>query len=82
MLRELSDIVDTFFLIESNGTHKGVRTLAWCWCLTNISQMQKPLIWDLVKNTERFQFLSADQVKHIVINMTVSYEKQDGIWEE
>ena len=44
--------------------------------------MQKPLIWDLVKDNERFQFLSADQVKHIVINMTVSHEKQDGIWEE
>ena len=44
--------------------------------------MQKPLIWDLVKDTERFQFVSADQVKHIVINMTVSHEEQDGIWEE
>ena len=24
VLRELEDIVDTFFLVESNGTHKGV----------------------------------------------------------
>ena len=26
VLLELSDLVDTFFLIESNGTHKGVMT--------------------------------------------------------
>ena len=47
-----------------------------------IKSKSKPLIWDLVKDTERFQFVSADQVKHIVINMTVSHEEQDGIWEE
>ena len=26
VLRELSDLVDVFFLVESNGTHKGVDT--------------------------------------------------------
>ena len=44
--------------------------------------MHKPLIWDLVKDTERFQFLFADQVKHVVVNMAVTHEEQDGIWKE
>ena len=44
--------------------------------------MRKPLVWDLVKDTERFQFLSADQVEHIVINMAVTQQGQDGIWKE
>ena len=51
-------------------------------CLENISKMRKPLIWDLVKDTERFQFLPEDQVKHIVINMavTVKNQGQEDIW--
>ena len=42
--------------------------------------MRKPLIWDLVKDTERFQFLSDDQVEHVVINMAVIQQGQEGIW--
>ena len=42
--------------------------------------MRKPLIWDLVKDTERFQFLPADQVEHVVIDMTLTQQGQEGIW--
>ena len=44
--------------------------------------MRKPLIWDLVKNSKRFQFLPANQVEHIEINMSVTQQGQDGIWKE
>ena len=44
--------------------------------------MRKPLIWDLVKDTRRFQFLSDDKVEHVVIDMTVTYQEQQGIWKE
>ena len=44
--------------------------------------MHKPLIWDLVGDTERFQFLSAHQVEHVVINMAVTHEEEAGIWKE
>ena len=44
--------------------------------------MRKPLIWDLVKDTARFQFLSADQVEHIVINMALTHQGEEGIWKE
>ena len=53
--------------------------------LPNISEMHKPLVWDLVKDTERFQFLPADQVEHVVINMVVTQQDHqglDGIWWE
>ena len=44
--------------------------------------MRKPLIWDLVKDTRRFQFLPDDKVEHVVIDMTVTYQAQHGIWKE
>ena len=44
--------------------------------------MRKPLIWDLVKETKRFQFLPADQVEHVVINMAVTHQGEEGIWKE
>ena len=44
--------------------------------------MRKPLIWDLVKNSKRFQFLPANQVEHIEINMSVTQQGEDGIWKE
>ena len=50
--------------------------------LTNICKMRKPLIWDLVKNSKRFQFLPANQVEHIEINMSVTQQGDDGIWKE
>ena len=42
--------------------------------------MSKPLIWELVKDSERFQFLSPDQVEHVVIDMMVVQEGEEGIW--
>ena len=42
--------------------------------------MSKPLVWELVKDSERFQFLSPDQVKHVVVDMTVVKEGEEGIW--
>ena len=46
------------------------------------NKMRKPLIWDLVKDTKRFQFLSADQVEHVVIDMTLTHQTEEGIWKE
>ena len=43
--------------------------------------MRKPLIWDLVKDSRRFQFLSDAQVEHVVISMAVSNQGQEGIWQ-
>ena len=43
--------------------------------------MQKALIWDLVKDSRRFQFLSDAQVEHVVISMAVSHQGQEGIWQ-
>ena len=42
--------------------------------------MRKPLIWELVRDTERFQFISGEKVEHIVINMTSLDKIQDDIW--
>ena len=42
--------------------------------------MSKPLVWELVKDSERFQFLSPDQVKHVVVDMMVVQEGEEGIW--
>ena len=42
--------------------------------------MRKPLIWELIKDSERFQFISKEKVEHIVINMTSLDEVQDDIW--
>lgn len=42
--------------------------------------MSKPLVWELVKDSQRFQFLSADRVEHVVVNMNVVQEGEEGIW--
>ena len=42
--------------------------------------MRKPLIWELIKDSERFQFISKEKVENIVINMTSLDEVQDDIW--
>ena len=44
--------------------------------------MKKPLIWELVRDTERFQFMAGERVEHVVINMTSMDEIQDDIWWE
>ena len=45
-------------------------------------KIRKPLIWELVRDTERFQFMSGEKVEHIVINMTSLDKIQDDIWWE
>ena len=83
VLRELSDLVDIFFLVESNVTFKGVMTLTAATAYYSQSfQMRKPLVWDLVAETERFRFLSAGQVQQVVISQAGSEEKPDDIWSE
>ena len=81
VLRELSDLVDIFFLVESNVTFKGVMTLTTATAYYSDSfQMRKPLVWDLVRETERFRFLSAGQVQQVVISQAGSEEKPEDIW--
>ena len=43
-------------------------------------KMKKPLIWELVRDTERFQFMSGERVEHVVIKMTSLDKIQDDIW--
>ena len=45
--------VDQIFLVEATVTHKGMR---------------KPLIWERLKFTERFSFLNATKVDHVVVD--------------
>ena len=42
--------------------------------------MEKPLVWDLVRHTERFQFMSGVRVEHIVIQMPTQDQDKDDIW--
>ena len=42
--------------------------------------MEKPLIWELVRDTERFQFLAGERVEHIVIQMPPLEQAEDDIW--
>ena len=45
--------VDQIFLVEATVTHKGMR---------------KPLIWERLKFAERFSFLNATKVDHVVVD--------------
>jgi len=52
-LREQHDQVDRIFLVEATVTHKGMR---------------KPLVWDRLKFTQRFNFVNATKVDHVVVD--------------
>ena len=66
-LRETSDLVDHYFLVEATRTHRGDK---------------KPILWERLKYehsntsikhwncrfTERFSFLREDQVIHVVVD--------------
>ena len=45
--------VDRIFLVEATVTHKGMR---------------KPLIWERLKFTERFSFVNATKVDHVIVD--------------
>ena len=45
--------VDRIFLVEATVTHKGMR---------------KPLVWDRLKFTQRFSFVNATKVDHVVVD--------------
>mmetsp|Transcript_10582 Transcript_10582/g.65100 ORF Transcript_10582/g.65100 Transcript_10582/m.65100 type:complete len:488 (-) Transcript_10582:1068-2531(-) len=59
LLREELDVVDVIFLVESTRSHnpRGQDPRA-----------AKPLMWDRLKHSPRFQFVPADKVVHIVID--------------
>ena len=61
LLREELDVVDVLFLVESTRSHnpRGQDPRA-----------AKPLMWDRLKHTPRFQFVPPDKVVHIVIDDT------------
>ena len=52
-LRELYDVVDYFFILESTRAH--------------LHQVRKPLVWDHIKDQDRFR-LFQDKVVHMVID--------------
>ena len=78
-------MVDVFFLVEADTTHRGVQKFYenfQQYFEIFVFEMKKPLIWELVRDTERFQFMSGATVEHVVINMTALDRIQDDIWWE
>ena len=68
VLREEHDIVDKIFIVEATKTHH--------------PQVEKPLMWDEVKATERFSFLDDDKVVHVVVDDVdaMNQDKSKNIW--
>ena len=58
-LREVADVVDVVFLVESTRSHnpQGKEQRAG-----------KPLLWEHLKATDRFHFLPRDKVVHVVVD--------------
>jgi len=52
-LHEVLDLVDVVFLVESTLTHKA---------------KPKPLMWERIKNQERFKFVNQSKVVHVVVD--------------
>jgi hypothetical protein len=68
-LREVYDVVDVFFILESTKAHKG--------------QVDKPLIWERVKHQSRF-IPFHDKVVHIIlddIDTASNPNKKSTIWD-
>jgi hypothetical protein len=66
-LRELYDIVDYFFILESTRSHR--------------KHNKKSLIWEKVKTQERFQLFS-DKIVHIIMDDISSSTNDDtNIWD-
>ena len=53
MLKEQQDLVDFIFIVEASTTHRGV---------------PKPLMWERLKMTPRFSFVTSSQVIHIIVD--------------
>ena len=60
LLREEEDVVDFIFIVESMRIHFNRQN--------NGSRVRKPLVWDKLKFTERFNFLNLSKVIHIVVD--------------
>jgi len=64
-LKEQLDLVDRLFLVEATVTHKG---------------HPKPLMWERLKFTQRFEFVNFSKVEHVVaddqLKTTDSKEKE------
>ena len=74
-LQESHDVVDFIFLVESTRTHspKGKE-----------GRSTKPLMWEALRHTERFRFVSKDKLFYIVVD-DVDIQKavaagEDDIW--
>jgi hypothetical protein len=61
-LREVYDLVDVFFVLESTRTHNRL--------------VAKPLIWELIKDQPRFEIFQ-DKIVHIVLDDTESEPSGD-----
>ena len=62
-LRELYDVVDVFFILESTKAHKKL--------------VEKPLIWERIKDQERFEIFT-DKVVHIILDDIDASSGNDG----
>jgi hypothetical protein len=65
-LREVVDVVDVVFLVESTRFHNAVGREA---------RVGKPLLWEHVKATDSFSFLPGGKVVHIVIDDAETQQK-------
>ena len=54
LLKEEQDIVDKIFIVEATKTHH--------------PQVDKPLVWDRVKTTDRFRFVNESKIVHVVVD--------------
>ena len=68
-LRELYDVVDVFFILESTKAHAGL--------------VSKPLVWDRIKHQSRFR-LFHDKVVHLIVDdidaQPASDSDKSSIW--
>ena len=51
------------------------------WVTIHLLQTPKPLMWELVKFTERFQFVDSSKVVHVVADEGITREWEEHEWE-
>lgn len=79
-LQEQQDLVDMIFIVESSISHKRVRKYQYCNRITWVSQEPKPLVWESVKFSKRFDFVNPDKIMHVVANDERNAEWSDNEW--
>ena len=87
-LREQLTLVDKVFIVESTLTHKGVSFISLIPFTLNVAgklmifllQSRKPLMWNKIRETERFDFVNKSKVEHVVFYPPDSRNISGDIW--